>query len=259
MNYDKQDNYDYNRQPQDADPDDSGDFGYYAEIKDYDADDDAAAQDSMEEYSIPEEPSESGSSGKSTGEGGAKPRMRPVAWRLMLEVLSNPVEGWKAIRRNKLSPAKTQSECFYPMVSVVAITEFAVLFYNPGAGIAKGVVDALCGFVAVFFSYFAIIVMAKLLMPGDARRAFDTNFGKVFVLISLSTLAVFYSLLNLLPMLEPILVFLPLWTVYIICRGARFLKFPKEREHLATGILCLLTVGMPWLLGLLFSKVINYQ
>ena len=119
MNYDKQDNYDYNRQPQDADPDDSGDFGYYAEIKDYDADDDAAAQDSMEEYSIPEEPSESGSSGKSTGEGGAKPRMRPVAWRLMLEVLSNPVEGWKSIRRNKLSPAKTQSECFYPMVSVV--------------------------------------------------------------------------------------------------------------------------------------------
>ena len=60
-------------------------------------------------------------------------------------------------------------------------------------------------------------------------------------------------------MLEPILVFLPLWTVYIICRGVRFLKFPKEREHLATGILCLLTVGMPWLLRLLFSKVINYQ
>ena len=233
MNYDEQDNINEKDNITEETSQNVDDGGYYAEIHDDDQND-----------GKPERKPE-------------KPKMRPTAWRLMLEVLSNPIEGWKSIRRNRLTPVQVQSECFYPMVAMVAITEFAVLYYQPDASLSKGIVDALCGFVSVFFSYFAISVCAKILMPGEARHSLDTPFGKVFLMIALSTLCFFYSLLNLLPMLEPLLVFLPLWTVYIVCRGVRFLKFPKEREHTATALLCLMIVGMPSLIGWIFSKIVN--
>lgn len=228
----------------DTNPEDES-FGYYAPIEDDEPPASAGNEDNEKRKSREDKP------------GQGKPKMRPTAWRLMLSVLSNPIEGWKSVRRNKLSPMHTRKECFYPLVCLVGITEFAEMYYNPGVSLLRGVVDAVGGFISMFFSYFAIGVIGKILLPGIGKDSLETPFGKVFVMISLSTLCVFYSLLNLLPMLEPMLVFLPLWTVYIICRGIRFLRYPPEREHLFTAILCLLIVGMPSLIGWLFAKIVT--
>ena len=88
---------------------------------------------------------------------------------------------------------------------------------------------------------------------------FQTNdFGKVLIVISLSTLSLFGTLTVLLPMLWSFMIFIPLWTIYIISRGAKFLKFPENIQMTYTFILCLLIVGIPsvlsWCIGFLLPK-----
>lgn len=167
---------------------------------------------------------------------------------MMLKILSNPVEGWKDIRRANLTVEDAQQKCFYPLLAIMAICKFAGLYYSPSSTLTDLTVEALTSFVGLFAGYFCIILLLKLLLPGKGGEIFDTDFGKVFVIMSLSTLSLFFALTELLQMLWAILIFLPLWTVYSVCKGIRFLNFPEDRTVRSTTILCLLIVGVPELI-----------
>lgn len=177
---------------------------------------------------------------------------------LMIKVMFNPVEGWKSVRRSKITPEAVQSGCFYPLLALLAVSRFADLIYSRQADISSLLVSAVIGFVSLFFGYYCIQLLFKVVFPKPVAEQFDTRFGKNFVLISLSTLCLFFTVTELLPMLWAILIFLPLWTVYLICRGARFFKFPAHRQIFCTGMLSLVTVGVPpllaWMLGELMPK-----
>jgi hypothetical protein len=176
----------------------------------------------------------------------------------MLKVLLNPVEGWKSVRRDKLTSDNVQRNCFYPLLAILSVSQFAELFYNTRIGLQEVLVTAIGIFVSFFFGYFCIMLLLKLLMPGEAKETSTSEFGKVFVLLSLSTLCLFFTAIELCPMLWALLIFLPLWTVYAICRGARFFRFPDNRQILCTGLLCMLIIGVPvfldWILGELLPK-----
>lgn len=175
---------------------------------------------------------------------------------LMLTVLSNPLEGWKTIRRKKVTEEDAQATCFYPLLALVALCQFAQLFYSHNKTVTEVIIGALCAFVGFFAGYFCIIILLKLLLPHEAKQDFDSQFGKVFVLVSLSTLCMFYSIIELLPMLWAVLIFMPLWTVYSMCRGVRFFNFPENRSIYSTGVLCVLTVGVPALIEWLLSEIL---
>lgn len=183
----------------------------------------------------------------------------PSAFLLMLKVLASPLEGWKSIRRSGLKPEKVARDCFYPLCAVVAVCQFMAFFYDVETTVTKVLVNACVAFVSVFFSYFLVIVASQFLMPKGAKEAMQTPFAKVFVMIALSTLCLFYIIYEFLPMFEAIIVFFPLWTVYIICQGSRFLKFPAARSTTSLFILCLLIVGVPILLGWGFDRLLTLQ
>ncbi len=181
----------------------------------------------------------------------------PSAFLLMLKVLASPLEGWKSIRRSGLKPEKVARDCFYPLCAVVAVCQFMAFFYDVETTVTKVLVNACVAFVSVFFSYFLVIVASQFLMPKGAKEAMQTPFAKVFVMVALSTLCLFYIIYELLPMFEAIIVFFPLWTVYIICQGSRFLKFPAARSTTSLLILCLLIVGVPIILGWGFDRLLT--
>lgn len=177
---------------------------------------------------------------------------------LMLKVLLNPVEGWKSVRRNKVTPEQMQRGCFVPMVTFLALSCFAEYFYSARVTLALAVEDAVIDFVSFFFGYFIIILMLRTVMPKVTTISLDSSFGKVFVLMSLSTLCLFYSLTMLFPMLWAILIFLPLWTVYIICKATRFFVFPENRQITCTGILCLIVIGVPMVIDWMLGKLLPH-
>lgn len=172
---------------------------------------------------------------------------------LLLKTMFNPVEGWKSIRRHKIKPETAQKECLYPLLAVYAVSMFAILAYSAKADLSDVVVNAVTSFVSFFFGYFCIVIALRHILPGPVAELFDADFGKTLVVISLSSLCLFFTLTELLPMLWAILIFLPLWTVYMICRATKFMKIPEDRQLLTVGLLNLTIIGTPivlqWALG----------
>lgn len=175
---------------------------------------------------------------------------------LLLKTMFNPVEGWKAIRRLHITPDEAQKECFYPLLAVYSISKFAILAYSAKANLSEVVVDAVTSFVSFFFGYFLIVMTLRHILTKSVAEVFDTDFGKTMVVISLSSLCLFFILTELLPMLWAILIFLPLWTVYMICRATKFFKIPEDRHLLTLGLLNLIIIGMPTILEWVFTEIL---
>lgn len=181
-------------------------------------------------------------------------RRKPVSpFMAMLRVMIGPVEGWKALKRSAVSPERFAAGCFYPLLGLAALTEGADLFYEANRTLPDVMVDGVVAFITYFFGYFLAVLLSGIIMPSDCREVMKRNFSKVFLMTAMSTLVLFHILLNLLPMFSPVLVFLPLWTIYLIVRGVRLLRVPKDRESAAAGLLSLLVIACPlfcnWLLG----------
>lgn len=177
---------------------------------------------------------------------------------LLLKTMFNPVEGWKAIRRSKISPETAQRECFYPLLAFYAVSKFAILAYSAKAELADVLVDAVTSFVSFFFGYFCAVILLKHLLPKITAETFDTDFGKDMVVVSMSSLCLFFILTELLPMLWAVLIFLPLWTVYMICRSTKFIKIPEDKQILTVALMNLIIIGTPilleWGLGEILPK-----
>lgn len=180
---------------------------------------------------------------------------RTPAFLMMLHSLISPIEGWKSIRRSGISSEEFASGCFYPLVALASLSEFAKLLYGEDVSLSMLLIDALLVFLAFFLGYFGALFLGRIIVPGGSE-IFEKNFGRIFVMNSMATLALFFVLLLSLPMLEPVLVFLPLWTVYVVCRGVKFLRFKPGSETLSTGIVSLLIIGMPLLMGWVLSEII---
>ncbi len=178
---------------------------------------------------------------------------------ILLKLLSNPVEGWKEVRREKITVDEAQRNCFYPLLALLAVSHFATLLYSSRVTLPQVILGSVTSFVGYFAGFFCIVLLLKLLLPKDADKCMDTNFGKVFVILNLSSLCLFFTAMELLPMLWPVLIFLPLWTVYVICRGTRFFRFPEDKTIQCIGLMCILIVGLPSLIEWGLNEVLPKQ
>ena len=177
---------------------------------------------------------------------------------LMFKLMFNPVEGWKYLRRSKIKPEALQGGCFYPLLALLAIGKFAEFFYSVNVELGQVVTQAVISFVAVFFGYFAVQMVLCWLLPKDMVKKFDTVFGKQYLIMSLSTLAFFSIFTDLLPMLWPILIFLPIWTFYIMFKGIRFFKFAQNQEMKFFVYSCAAVIGIPLLIDWVLNSVLPY-
>lgn len=168
-----------------------------------------------------------------------------TAWKLMLKMMINPVEGWKNIRREDMSVDDVAKECFYPIIALAATSSYLECLWEKNIGINQATINALMVFVAFFFGNFLILLLIKLFFPKSQKEIADSDFGKKFVMYNLSTLALFYILYGCFPMIGPILVFLPLWTIYLVLRGSRFFMFPNDKRNLLKTLLCTFIIGAP--------------
>lgn len=149
---------------------------------------------------------------------------------LLLQIMFNPVQGWKTLRRSKINIEALQSGCFYPLLALLALSNFADLFYSVNTSLSQIITQAVVSFVAFFFGFFCVQMILNWTLPKDLAIYLEEKFGKEFLMIALSTLALFAIIRNIVPMLWPILIFLPIWTLYLMYKGIRFFKMPSNEE-----------------------------
>ena len=177
---------------------------------------------------------------------------------LLFHIMFNPVEGWKALRRCNCSVEDLQRNCFYPLLAILALSQFADYFYSVNADLSSLVSQAVVAFVAFFFGYFCIKMVLSWVLPKEVSQKFDNKFGCQYLIIALSTLALFSIITELLPMLWPVLIFLPIWTFYIMFKGIRFFKFAQNYEMKFFVWASVAVVGIPyaidWGLNMILPK-----
>lgn len=180
---------------------------------------------------------------------------RPSLAGVLIRLLTSPVEGWKALRRGRFTPEEVASSLFYPLCGAAAIADFACYFYDINVQLTDVLIEALGTFLSYFLGFYLSSLGLKILLPGRIKSFPDSAPGRIFIMAALSTMALFHIFLVALPMLEPVLFFLPLWTAYVIVRGTRFVKAPEDKRSYTAGTLCLAIIGSPILISWAFSLI----
>lgn len=233
---------------------DSSSEGYYKL-----SDDEYEAPNQISTYDIPSEeaavcekkPAASGRQGAAAhGYGSGRLLL------MLLKLMGSPVEGWKELKRTKPHPEEVLKGMFAPLVALAACSCFFSLLYDITTTLPMVLTQALILFISFFVGYFAVILLERVFFSTDCRLRLDTVFGRNFVLVSLSTLAMYRTLMEALPMFGPVLVFLSLYTIYLISMGVRFLRMPRDRETYVTVALSALVIGVPLLLEYIFSLLL---
>lgn len=166
---------------------------------------------------------------------------------LLFSILMTGTAGWKDLRRARFKPEQTAAGCFYPLIAIASVSRFADWFYLPEFNLSITLINATSIFVSFFFSYFAVQVLCRWIFPMNAKSKTETSFFKLLVQYSLSSLALFWIPGELMPILEPLTVFLPIWTAFIITRGIRFLRLPEKSVNRCTATIVLTVIVMPYL------------
>ncbi|MDE6480371.1 MAG: hypothetical protein K2L45_08870 [Muribaculaceae bacterium] len=174
---------------------------------------------------------------------------------LLFSILMTGTAGWKDLRRARFKPEQTAAGCFYPLIAMASVCRFADWFYLPEFNLSITLINATSVFVSFFFSYFAVQVLCRWIFPMNAKSKTETSFFKLLVQYSLSSLALFWIPGELMPILEPLTVFLPIWTAFIITRGIRFLRLPEKSVNRCTAIIVLTVIVMPYLFLWLSEKI----
>lgn len=175
---------------------------------------------------------------------------------LLFSILMTGSAGWKELRRSRLTPEQTAAGCFYPLIALASVCRFSDWFYLPEFNLSATLVSAVSVFASFFFSYFAVQVVCRWLFPMATKSKTETSYFKLLVQYALSSLALFWIPAEILPVLEPITVFLPIWTAFIITRGIRFLKLPENTTNRCMAIIVLSVIVMPYIFIWLSNKIL---
>lgn len=190
------------------------------------------------------------------GDGEPSGGKQPSPMLLFLKTLVSPRQGWKQLRRSGIEPARFLSGALYPLTALASVSCFIEMAYDRNAELSAVLISAVATFISFFLGYFLIQVFARIFLRGKGAKAIDTPFGKIFTACSLSSLALFGAVGKLLPMLEAVTFFLPLWTVYMISRGITFLCH-GDRESYSAVIMSVLMIGVPLLCGYFFPLILT--
>ncbi len=175
---------------------------------------------------------------------------------LVLKTLTNPVSGWKELKRCKYSVDSFAATSFYPLLALASVSEYTALFYDVESSITSLLVPAIVTFITFFFGYFSVLLLGDFMLPKEARKTMHSYYGKEYIMLNISTLSLFYIIFRLFPPGGPIIGFLPLWTIYIACKGVKLFRVPADKETQTCGMLSFLIIGCPLLWNWLFNEIL---
>lgn len=174
---------------------------------------------------------------------------------LLLRILMTGTAGWKDLRRSRFKPEQTAAGCFYPLIAFASVCRFCDWFYLPEFNLSSTLVSAASVFTSFFFSYFAVQVVCRWVFPLAAKSKTDTPYFKLMVQYALASLALFWIPAELLPILEPLTVFLPIWTAFIITKGVRFLRLPEKYINRCMVTIVVSVIVIPYLFMWLSEQI----
>ncbi len=175
----------------------------------------------------------------------------------IIQVIVSPRDGWESINISDTRTEDLISKVFYPMLAVLAVSEFAPVLYDHTLTISTLLVNALATFAAYFFTFFINVQVMSLAFPEAARTRVAVDRLTDFTIYSLILLIIIEIISNLLPTdFMPITALAFLYMPLVIYRGMMYLDIKGVHSLWATVLATLLLVGLPQLIIKLVLMVI---
>lgn len=179
------------------------------------------------------------------------PVKRLTMWTIVPQIMVTPASGWAKAEKNGPSPELAVIRFFLPLCLLSGGAAFISLLYPhhvEGNVFTTTLVNAVIQFCSFFIGYYVALVATKGFLPKEDRRLPSTSYGKLMIMTGVATLALFHILFLALPMLDFILGFLPLWTIFLLFKGMERVDIRSDKRILCIAVVCLATIGSPTLM-----------
>lgn len=174
---------------------------------------------------------------------------------LFIKLFISPLKGWKSLKNSTLRPEQVASGCFYPMLALASVSVFMGKFYDSACTLTQMLIDAVGVFISFFIGYFLTMALSRMVLRGDASEKLDGFYGRSWLMYIMSTLALFFIIAQIFPPLEPVVVFLPLYSIYLTLRGVRFLRLKESKEQTVAWTVAILSIAIPSCIYYLFEAI----
>lgn len=180
--------------------------------------------------------------------------IRYTMWRISPRILTMPTVGWEMVASRGPKPEIAVLRFLLPLSLAAAGSEFFAILYKSELSFTSLLVQAVIIFSSFFIGYYLSLVLAKIFLPRDAKDFPSTPYGKLLIMTGVASLAFFMVLEKALPMVDFILEFLPLWTVYILYKGMTMVVVSGDKQTFSIGVICVVVISSPviveWFLSL---------
>lgn len=176
----------------------------------------------------------------------------------IVQVIVSPRDGWEAVNISDTRTEDLISSVFYPLLAVLAISEFGPMMYDSTLTLSHTLVNAIASFAAFFFTFFITTQVMALAFPELVRTKAATDRLTDFVIYNMILILLVETISNLLPLdFMPLTILGLLYLPWVIFRGMTYLNLKGTQAIWSTILATILLIGLPLLLIKLVLMIIN--
>lgn len=173
-----------------------------------------------------------------------------------LQLIMSPAHGWEDISYDAPDARAMVTHALLPWLIVVALSSLLGCYFDGTLSLITGLHSVLSTFLMFFVTYYLGVAAFEFYMPSiTSGHSIESN-NSLLILFSISLLGLIEVLKNCMPVDMAMINFFPLYVLYIMWAGARYVKVNyNNRSNFAT--LSLFAVILPpYILQFLFSLIL---
>lgn len=168
----------------------------------------------------------------------------------------SPRNGWEDIAYDDPDIHKLIAGGLIPWLVLTAATSLIGFIYADSFALLPALHGVICTFLMFFIAYYFGVFMFSFYMPSITKGMAIEQHNNTLILFSIGLLATIEMMKNCLPVNLAMLNFFPLYVLFIMWRGARYLKVCRQYQMRYVILSALAVIIPPYLLKVLFSLIL---
>lgn len=174
-----------------------------------------------------------------------------------LQLILAPVKGWEDVSADGLDDTALLKKGLIPMLAVVALSSLVRLFFDVEASVVGVIQQAIITFIKYFATYYFACLIYTLYLPSCINGEFSLKKCHTFITYGITLLALVNIIENCIPVELAVLYIMPIYVLYILWRGLRYLSVSFDGVGTFLLITILSIIVPPYLLQYLFKVVLS--
>lgn len=167
-----------------------------------------------------------------------------------------PVKGWEDISADSLDDNSLFKRGLLPLLVLTALTSFISLIFDADTSIVGVLQQAIITFLKYFATYYLSCLVFTLYLPSCISGEFSLKKCHTYIVYGITLLALVNIVENCIPVELAVLFIMPVYVLYILWRGLRYMSVSFNGVGTFIFITILSILMPPYLLQHLFEMVL---